>query len=89
MISADDFKEAASKYELEQLQELPEEPEIMIDVPLSGEESNWPHDGNIGDPMAEFFLKYGIIDHEILVHTHPSEDFNCAFHIPLPGEAPA
>ena len=35
MISADDFKEAASKYELEQLQELPEEPEIMIDVPPS------------------------------------------------------
>lgn len=65
------------------------ETEITIDVPVSGEEGNWPHDGNIGKPMAAFFLKYGLIDHEILVHTHPSEDFNRAFNIPLPGEAPA
>ncbi len=60
------------------------ETEITIDVPVSGEEGNWPHDGNIGKPMAAFFLKYGLIDHEILVHTHPSEDFNRAFNIPLP-----
>lgn len=62
------------------------ETEITIDVPVSGEEGNWPHDGNIGKPIAEFFLKYGLIDHEILVHTHPSEEFNIRFHIPLPGE---
>lgn len=62
------------------------ETEISVDVPVSGEEGNWPHDGNIGKPMAEFFLKYGLIDHGIIVHTHPSEDFNRRFNIPLPAE---
>ena len=62
------------------------ETEITIDVPLSGEETNWPHDGNIGNPIAQFFLKYGLIDHEILVHTNPSEDFNRRFNIPLPED---
>ena len=62
------------------------ETEITIDVPLSGEETNWPHDGNIGNPIAQFFLKYGLIDHEILVHTNPSEAFNRRFNIPLPED---
>ena len=62
------------------------ETEITIDVPLSGEETNWPHDGNIGNPIAQFFLKYGLIDHEIIVHTHPSEAFNRRFNIPLPED---
>jgi hypothetical protein len=62
------------------------ETEITVAVPVSGEDGNWPHDGNVGKPMAEFFLKYGLIDHEIIVHTQPDEAFNRAFNIPLPGE---
>jgi len=63
------------------------ETEITVAVPVSGEDGNWPHDGNVGKPMAEFFLKYGLIDHEIIVHTQPDEAFNRAFNIPLPGES--
>lgn len=58
--------------------------EVTIDVILSNEESNWPHDGRIGDPMAEFFLKYGIIDHEIRVHTKPSAEMNKRYHVDVP-----
>ena len=60
------------------------ETEVTVRVPLSGEETNWPHDGNVGNPIAQFFLKYGIIDHEITVRIQPSEEFNREFHIPLP-----
>ena len=62
------------------------ETEIWIDVPISGDQGNWPHNGNIGKPMGYFFLKYGIIDHEMIVHVHRSEDFNREFLIPLPQE---
>ncbi|MBR4473009.1 MAG: hypothetical protein IKS55_05180 [Oscillospiraceae bacterium] len=62
------------------------ETEIWIDVPISGDQGNWPHNGNIGKPMGHFFLKYGIIDHEMIVHVHRSEDFNREFLIPLPEE---
>ena len=62
------------------------ETETTISVPVSGEEGNWPHNGNIGKPMAHFFLKYGLIDHEIYVHARPDEEFNRKFLIPLPGE---
>ena len=64
------------------------ETEMWVRVPVSGEDGNWPHNGNIGKSMAHFFLKYGIIDHEIYVHTQPSEEFNREFLIPLPGETP-
>ncbi len=60
------------------------ETEITIPVPVSGEDGNWPHDGNIGRPIAQFFLKYGLIDHEIMVHVEPSEAFNREFLIPIP-----
>ncbi len=60
------------------------ETEVTIEVIHSNEESNWPHDGRIGDPMAEFFLKYGIIDHEIRVHTKPSDEMNKRYHIDNP-----
>ena len=50
-------------------------------VPKYNEESNWPHDGNIGAPIAELFLKYGIIDHEIYVWTDPTEELNLKYGI--------
>ncbi len=57
--------------------------EVTVRVPKSNEPANWPHDGLIGDPIAQLFLKYGIIDHEIKVWTEPSEEFNREFHINL------
>ena len=61
--------------------------EITVDVIHSNEEANWPHDGLIGDPMAEFFLKYGIIDHSIRVHINPSDEINEKYHIKFPCES--
>ena len=60
------------------------ETEITVDVIHSSESANWPHDGRIGDPIAKFFYKYGIIDHEIRVHTQPSDEMNMRYHIPVP-----
>ena len=34
--------------------------------------------------MAQFFLKYGIIDHEIRVHTQPSDEMNVKYGVPVP-----
>lgn len=59
------------------------ESEVTVRVPKSNEPANWPHDGLIGDPIAQLFWKYGIIDHEIKVWTEPSEEFNEEFHIHL------
>ena len=60
------------------------ETEITVDVIHSAEGANWPHDGRIGDPVASFFWKYGIIDHEIRVHTNPSDEMNARYHVPIP-----
>ena len=58
--------------------------EVTVEVIHSNEGGNWPHDGKIGDPIAEFFLKYGIIDHEIRVHTKPSDEMNRRYNIEIP-----
>ena len=55
--------------------------DVGVRVPKYNEESNWPHDGNIGAPIAELFLKYGIIDHEIYVWTDPTEELNLKYDI--------
>ena len=56
--------------------------EVTVRVPRSWDPiANWPHNGNIGNPIAQFFLKYGIVDHEINVKTEPSDAFNEEFHI--------
>lgn len=55
--------------------------DVGVRVPKYNEESNWPHDGNIGAPIAELFLKYGIIDHEIYVWTDPTEELNLKYGI--------
>ena len=56
--------------------------EVTVRVPRSWDPiSNWPHDGNVGNPIAQFFLKYGIIDHEINVRIEPSDEVNEQFHI--------
>ncbi len=60
------------------------ETEVTVEVIHSNEDSNWPHDGKIGDPMAEFFLKFGIVDHEIRVHIEPSEEMNARYHVEIP-----
>lgn len=58
------------------------ETEVTVQVPKSWElMTNWPHNANIGNPMAEFFLKYGLIDRPITVHTEPSEEYNEVFGI--------
>ena len=58
------------------------ETEVTVRVPRSWDPTaNWPHNENIGNPIAQFFLKYGIIDHEINVKTEPSDAFNEEFHI--------
>ena len=58
------------------------ETEVTVQVPKSWDlTANWPHNANIGNPIAEFFLKYGLIDHEITVYTEPSEEYNEAFGI--------
>ena len=57
--------------------------EVTVLVPQSGETvSNWPHDGTIAEPMVKFFLKYGLIDHDITVQIVPSAEVNRQFHIP-------
>ena len=58
--------------------------EITVRVIHSSEDGNWPHNGNIGDPIAQLFLKYGIIDHEIRVHTKPSDEMNSDYGIMIP-----
>ncbi len=58
--------------------------EITVRVIHSSEDGNWPHNGNIGDPIAQLFLKYGIIDHEIRVHTKPSDEMNSEYGIIIP-----
>ncbi len=59
------------------------ETEVTVLVPESGETvSNWPHDGTIAEPMVNFFLKFGLIDHEIAVQIVPSAEVNRQFHIP-------
>ena len=55
--------------------------DVGVQVPKYNEYSNWPHDGNIGAPIADLFLKYGIIDHEIFVWTSPNEDVNIKYGI--------
>ena len=55
--------------------------DVGVRVPKYNEVSNWPHDGNIGAPIAELFLKYGIIDHEIYVWTDPTEELNLKYGI--------
>ena len=60
------------------------ETEVVVDVIHSAEGANWPHDGRIGDPIASFFWKYGIIDHEIRVHTNPNDEMNARYHVPIP-----
>ena len=55
--------------------------DVGVRVPKYNEDSNWPHDGNIGAPIAELFLKYGIIDHEIYVWTDPTEELNLKYGI--------
>lgn len=60
------------------------ETEICVDVIRSNEGGNWPHDGKIGEPMAFLFYKYGIIDHEIHVYTHPSDDMNERYALSIP-----
>ena len=60
------------------------ESEVTVRVIHSSESGNWPHDGLIGEPMAQFFLKYGIIDHEIRVHTQPSDEMNAEYGVPIP-----
>ena len=57
------------------------ETEMTVEVIRSNEDGNWPHDGNIGAPIAELFLKYGIIDHEIYVWTDPTEELNLKYGI--------
>lgn len=58
------------------------ETEVTVQVPKSWDPvANWPHNANIGNPIAQFFLKYGIIDHEIMVTTEPSDEYNEAFGI--------
>ena len=58
--------------------------ETTVKVLHSSESGNWPHDGLIGDPMAKFFLKYGVIKHEIRVHTKPSDEMNEKYNVPVP-----
>ena len=60
------------------------ETEITVNVIHSSEGANWPHDPRVADPIAKLFHKYGIIDHEILVHTQPSDAMNRKYHIPIP-----
>ncbi len=60
------------------------ETEMTVEVIRSNEDGNWPHDGRIGEPIAEFFLKYGIIDHYIRVHTKPSDEMNRRYNIEIP-----
>ena len=58
--------------------------ETTVKVLHTSESGNWPHDGLIGDPIAKFFLKYGIVDHEIRVHTKPSDEMNAKYNVPIP-----
>ena len=58
--------------------------ETTVKVIHSSESGNWPHDGLIGEPMAKFFLKYGIVKHEIRVHTQPSDEMNAKYNVPIP-----
>ncbi len=60
------------------------ETEIWVDVIHSSEPGNWPHDGKIGDPIAKFFLKFGIVDHEMRVHTNASDEMNERYLVPVP-----
>ena len=60
------------------------ETEIWVDVIHSSEPGNWPHDGKIGDPIAKFFLKFGIVDHEMRVHVHASDEMNERYLVPVP-----
>ena len=60
------------------------ETETTVDVIHSVFGANWPHDGLIGDPIAQLFYKYGVIDHEITVHTNPSDDLNARYNLPVP-----
>ena len=60
------------------------EKEIWVPVPKSNLASNWPHIGNVGSLMTEFFYKYGIIDQPIKVHIVPSEEINERYDIHFP-----
>ncbi len=60
------------------------ETEIWVDVIHTSEDGNWPFDGKVCDPIAKFFLKFGIVDHEMRVHVHASDEMNEKYHIPLP-----
>ena len=55
--------------------------DVGVPVPKYNESGNWPHDGNIGAPIAQMFLKYGIIDHDIFVWIDPSEEINAKYGI--------
>ncbi len=55
--------------------------DVGVQVPKYQEDGNWPHDGNIGAPIAELFLKYGIIDHPVYVWTDPTEEINLKYGI--------
>lgn len=59
------------------------EAEVTVMVPLSNEPANWPHDGLIGDPIAQLFWKYRLIDHEIKVVVEPSTEINLKYHLPI------
>ena len=59
------------------------ETEVTVMVPLSNEPANWPHDGLIGDPIAQLFWKYRLIDHEIKVVVEPSTEINLKYHLPI------
>ena len=60
------------------------ETETTIDVIHSAFGANWPHDGLVGDPIAQLFYKYGIIDHRITVRTNPSDELNARYLLPVP-----
>lgn len=60
------------------------ETEIWVDVIHSAEDGNWPFDGKVCDPIAKFFLKFGIVDHEMRVHVHASDEMNERYLVPVP-----
>ncbi len=62
------------------------ESEIYVPAPMSNQPGNWPHINNVGNLMAEYFLKYGIIDRKIDAWIVPSEEINTRYGITFPEQ---
>jgi len=43
--------------------------------------ANWPHNSGIGNSFADFFLKFGLIDHPVDVTVIPSTEFNEKYNV--------